>query len=265
MGGNYNRQSCFAYDPGTNTWAAKTSIPPDGCKGTLSATSYNGLIYTFGGVTNYPTGPMSTVNVYNPNTDIWEFRTNMPTPRYTLRTFLVDGKIYTIGGSQGSGSALSTVEVYDPETDTWERKSNMPFKVSWFTGAVYNNKIYVFGGTPDWVTVGNEVWEYDPSLDTITTSVERELITPKDFALYQNYPNPFNPSTVISYQLAVGSQVTLKVFDVLGNEVAALVNEEKPAGTYEVEFNASNLTSGVYFYTLQAGEFLMTKKFVLLK
>ena len=94
---------------------------------------------------------------------------------------------------------------------------------------------------------------------------EDDLVTPKEFSLSQNYPNPFNPSTVISYQLPVSSHVSLKVFDVLGNEVAALVNEEKPAGSYEIEFNAAELSSGIYFYTLQAGEFLKTKKFTLLK
>jgi dienelactone hydrolase len=85
------------------------------------------------------------------------------------------------------------------------------------------------------------------------------------FYLGQNYPNPFNPSTVISYQLPVNGNVTLKIFDVLGNEVATLVDEYKPAGSYEVEFSANGLTSGMYFYTLKAGNFVETKKMLLLK
>jgi hypothetical protein len=85
------------------------------------------------------------------------------------------------------------------------------------------------------------------------------------FMLEQNYPNPFNPSTVISYQLPVTNNVTLKVFDVLGNEIATLVNEEKTAGEYEVEFNAMGLPSGIYFYQLKAGDFIQTKKMILLK
>ncbi len=88
---------------------------------------------------------------------------------------------------------------------------------------------------------------------------------PADFVLKQNYPNPFNPTTKIRYQIPKLSFVTLKVFDVLGREVAALVNEEKPAGRYEVEFNATSLSSGVYFYQLQAGSFVETKKMVLLR
>jgi hypothetical protein len=87
----------------------------------------------------------------------------------------------------------------------------------------------------------------------------------EDYSLEQNYPNPFNPSTKISWQSPVGSWQTLKIYDVLGNEVATLVDEYKPTGKYEVEFDASSLTSGVYFYTLQAGNYLNTKKMVLLK
>jgi hypothetical protein len=88
---------------------------------------------------------------------------------------------------------------------------------------------------------------------------------PSDFSLSQNYPNPFNPSTVIRYQLPVIGFVTLKVYDILGREIATLVNEEKPAGEYEVEFNGSNLPSGIYFYQLKAEQYSETKKMILLK
>ena len=82
---------------------------------------------------------------------------------------------------------------------------------------------------------------------------------------YQNYPNPFNPRTIISYQLPVSGNVVLKVYDVLGNEITTLVNEEKPVGYYETNWNASNLPSGVYFYQLKAGDFVQTRKMILLK
>ena len=99
------------------------------------------------------------------------------------------------------------------------------------------------------------------------TDVESEIseTIPTEFALRQNYPNPFNPSTKISWQSPVSGYQTLKVYDVLGNEVATLVDEYKPAGSYEIDFNASNLTSGVYFYKLQVGEFVSTKKMTLIK
>jgi len=85
------------------------------------------------------------------------------------------------------------------------------------------------------------------------------------YRLEQNYPNPFNPSTVIRFQISTREYVTLKVYDILGREVATLINAEKPAGNYNVEFNAQNLTSGVYVYRLQAGKFSDVKKLLLLK
>ncbi len=107
---------------------------------------------------------------------------------------------------------------------------------------------------------------------TNTTDVKEKENKINDFALMQNYPNPFNPITKIRYTVpdaplpfGKGQGVRLEVYNILGNEVAALVNETKPAGEYEVEFNGSNLPSGVYYYRLQAGDFSQTKKLVLLK
>ncbi|HEY6627152.1 MAG TPA: carboxypeptidase regulatory-like domain-containing protein, partial [Ignavibacteriaceae bacterium] len=108
--------------------------------------------------------------------------------------------------------------------------------------------------------------------------VEVEVGSPNVFSLEQNYPNPFNPTTRIKYTIpnvetrhaSSLQMVTLKVYDILGNEIATLVNEEKPAGSYAVEFNihsdkGQNLTSGIYFYRLQAGNYIQTKKMILLK
>jgi hypothetical protein len=104
------------------------------------------------------------------------------------------------------------------------------------------------------------------SYDELTiTNIENNNFSPSEFKLNQNYPNPFNPSTVISYQLPVSSNVTLKVYDLLGIEVATLVDEYKPAGNYEVEFNASDLTCGIYFYKLRTDNYIETRKMILLK
>lgn len=101
-------------------------------------------------------------------------------------------------------------------------------------------------------------FEYSPT-------VEVEAGRPKTFALSQNYPNPFNPTTVIGYQLPVASEVSLKVYDMLGREVATLVNGRQEAGSYRYTLNASGLSSGVYFYTLRAGNFTKTMKMMLVK
>ena len=95
-------------------------------------------------------------------------------------------------------------------------------------------------------------------------SSENESL-PNEFKLGQNYPNPFNPATTIKYMIKDQSLVSLKIYDVLGNEVATLVNEIKPKGAYTFKFDASSLPSGVYFYRLTAGNFIETKKMLLLK
>ena len=87
----------------------------------------------------------------------------------------------------------------------------------------------------------------------------------EDYSLEQNYPNPFNPSTKIVFQIPESENVSLKIYDVLGNEIASLLNEEKSPGKYEIEFNASHLSSGIYFYTLRTGTFINTKKMILIK
>ena len=95
--------------------------------------------------------------------------------------------------------------------------------------------------------------------------VQNDVKLPQRFVLNQNYPNPFNPSTKIEYIIQKSGIVLLTVYDVLGNEILTLINEEKPAGTYEVEFAGNDLTSGIYFYSLQIGPFVQTKKMLLLK
>ncbi|MFA6596712.1 MAG: T9SS type A sorting domain-containing protein [Ignavibacteriaceae bacterium] len=122
----------------------------------------------------------------------------------------------------------------------------------WLKGCIINGK--VMGDTSQVVGIAEE-----------------NKYTPSDFSLSQNYPNPFNPETTISYQIPVSGKVSLKVFDILGNEVAILVNEEQNAGFYKINFNAQRTTnnqqlcSGIYFYRLQAGNFVQTKKFILMK
>ena len=97
--------------------------------------------------------------------------------------------------------------------------------------------------------------------------VEEQVIEeiPTDYNLSQNYPNPFNPSTKIKYSIPKASSVVIKVFDILGNAIETLGNEEKQTGTYEITWYAENLSSGIYYYQLQAGSFLETKKMVLMK
>jgi len=150
------------------------------------------------------------------------------------------GGFSTIGFVQGSGNSNSPKSYSFTDKPT----SGTEFK--------YRLKQIDFDGK----------YEYSKELEV-------KVEAPAEFKLAQNYPNPFNPETVISYELPVNGKVELRVFDLLGREVAELVNEEKVAGRYETKFSAkdgeSNFSSGVYYYQLRAGTFIDTKKFIMLK
>jgi M6 family metalloprotease-like protein len=111
----------------------------------------------------------------------------------------------------------------------------------------------------------SDVYETVKIINNTITAENKNLNKLSEFQLYQNYPNPFNSISVIKYSLPKSSQVTVKIFSTLGDEIETLVNEEKPVGTYELNWSAANLPSGVYFYRLQAGDFVQTRKMILLK
>ena len=129
---------------------------------------------------------------------------------------------------------------------------------------------YQYGGHFDIVTESYNYpllfpWVFDKHLKNTIGDVIASGKLPEGFELKQNYPNPFNPVTTINYSIPSNGNVKLKIYDILGREVATLVNETKAPGNYEVNFNAANLPSGVYFYRLQTGDFIQTKKMILMK
>ncbi len=101
--------------------------------------------------------------------------------------------------------------------------------------------------------------------ESLTTNVEDQLSIPTEYKLEQNYPNPFNPSTTIKFSLPEKSMVTLKIYNIVGEEVATLINKERDSGIHSADFDASRLSSGAYFYKIQAGSFNQVKKMLLLK
>jgi photosystem II stability/assembly factor-like uncharacterized protein len=129
-----------------------------------------------------------------------------------------------------------------------------------YISALGTNGIDLFAGA-----YSNGVW-FRPLSEMITSVINSpQKVIPERFSLEQNYPNPFNPLTNIKYSIPKASLVNMKVYDILGNEITTLVNEEKSAGTYELKWNAANLPSSVYFCRIQAGSFVETKKMILLK
>jgi hypothetical protein len=217
---------------------------------------YTGTNFYLGSLTGFPF-PLGGANIYevdlNGNNNVFQSGLTMV---IDLAIDPLDDKLLALqygefsGGFQNNSGALFNVT--DTSIDTLIYGLNFP------AGMVFNSsgELFITSFADDEVI----------KVTGIPVGVKYENNSaPGNFVLRQNYPNPFNPSTKISWQSPVSSHQTLKVYDLLGREVATLVDEYKPAGKYEVDFDTSNLSSGTYFYSLQSGEFTSTKKLVLIK
>ncbi|NIV04575.1 MAG: T9SS type A sorting domain-containing protein [Calditrichae bacterium] len=180
----------------------------------------------------------------------WEERSDgLPPDPYNSSIIRVNGNLVSSVKFGGSGIFRSTNEAM-----SWEDYGDgLPFLTSIEKLMTYNDKIIA--------ATSDGLWQRD-----IITGVDSNDGNPaKTFALYQNYPNPFNPTTTIKFQTGDFGFVSLKIYDIVGREVAVLVNENLPAGSYEYEWDASGLRSGVYLYSLETGSFKQTRKLMVLK
>jgi hypothetical protein len=205
--------------------------------------------------------------VWNGSNQInYYFHSNNKTTVYdSLNNRLLIGVAYVTKYWIDSDSALAIAEMQGGKTF---RKNNPHYKIK----ATLSEPLVPLL-TPEWyiqyisLEDSNNLLVTVGAADTNIVEYVNSAIgkVPKTFTLSQNYPNPFNPSTTIKYSLPDESRVTIKVYNVLGKEVETLLSEEKNAGNYKIEFNANNLPSGVYFYKIQAGNYLEVKKLMLLK
>lgn len=253
--------SVFEYDIASDTWQIKTQNSTPGYS--LSSVVYQNEIYING---YYD----SLFYKYSPALDLWTKLSDLPFKVVKGAMQVVDNKIYLAGGSeQGNPPEQSNKLIYyDAALDEWfVDQFEMQSSRLWMADIIYKEKFYVLGGFDSTGFAVNIVEEITP-IGAVSSISETEY-QPEEFKLYQNYPNPFNPNTRISWHSPASGWQTLKIFDVLGNEVATLVNEFRPAGTYEIEFNSESIikhpASGIYFYRLQTGSFVVTKKMLLIK
>lgn len=211
---------------------------------------------------------MVTIKYNSTGDSIWVKRFNgeaSDTDEALALTVDTDANCYVTGYSSGITTSFdyTTIKYNSIGTEEWVIKytnSGAAGSSDQAAGILVDSllNVYVTGMSAlDYATV-----KYKQT----TTSVGSTPINmPDEFILYQNYPNPFNPTTKIRYGISKMSFVTLKIYDILGREVTTLVNEEKPGGQYEVEFDASGLPSGIYFYRLISDQFIKTKQMVLVK
>jgi len=175
------------------------------------------------------------------------------------------GNVYVTGSSSSSTFNDYVTIKYNPAGDQqWVKRYNGTGSNDDAAVAIaIDNSLNLFVTGSSWSAANIDYLTIKYSQPVGITPIGNSI--PESFKLAQNYPNPFNPTTNINYDLPVSEFVSLKIYDQLGKEVATLVNERQSAGSYRVEFDGSNFSSGIYFYTLSAGEFKETKKMLLVK
>lgn len=234
-----------------------------------------GFVYVSGsinsGSTNYSIIDFATVK-YSPSGELlWEATyngTGNHVDRIRDMAIDSDGNIYVTGFSVGPDHEdIATIKYDSSGTVKWVERYNGPANV--------NDESYAIIVDPigNVYVAGEVVWQGGGNLDITLikysqaiTGIYNSQFYPSEYSLSQNYPNPFNPNTIINYELGITNFVKLNIYDILGNEVATLVNEKKIPGSYSVEYSGENLSSGIYFYKLEVdGNIIDTKRMVLLK
>jgi hypothetical protein len=266
----------YAYRIGSDTWITSTAFTGAARRSQAGGISGNKL-FIGGGFPFTKTFYIGTIGA-NASTVTWVQGPDVPTGAPITGLSRVggvgmEGAFYVVCGERGTVTLNSdSVHVWSVNTNAWIRSisgkpgggvSNM-----WAapTAKKVNDtvKVFVPGGYSGTAGISNfDVIGCGPSIPVAIDPIYSQ--TPLVYTLSQNYPNPFNPSTTINFGLPKASNVKLIVYDILGREVIVLVNEFKTAGTYKVDFDAANLSSGVYFYTIKVNDFTATKKMLLIK
>ena len=301
MRGSPSLSAVEAYNPTTNTWTIKASMLE--IRAGLSTAVVDNIIYAFGGVSYGGGSAISTTEKYDPATDTWSAMQDMPMAVAYPGCSIVNSKIYLIGGFNSSREMINSVYEYDPsviipvELSSFTATANdEEVTLSWSTATELNNQGFEVQrkfGRNDFVTVGSvkgngtttspnqysfvdklaDPGKYFYRLKQIdfggkfeySNEIEVEVRLLDKFTLEQNYPNPFNPTTTIGYILQEKSNAKLTLLNSIGEEIAILVNEEQDKGYHKVELDGSKLSSGIYFYQINAGSNVETKKMILMK
>jgi len=237
-----------------------------------------GNIYLTGSTFVSGTGYDFLTMKYNPSGELQWVKTYFERSNYEDHANAISldkfGNVYVTGRSYGyyNDNEYATIKYDNDGNEEWVKRyrgvlSNLFFSYANDICVDNAGNVYVTGSSQGINTLGD--FATIKYIQTASDIDNNSPDVPKTFQLLQNFPNPFNPRTKISWQSPVSSWQTLKVFDVLGNEIATLVNEEKPAGSFEVEFQSAvgshQLASGIYFYQLKAGDYFETKKMMYLK
>ena len=288
----------YKYNPVTDSWTELANLPLQVVKCAMEV--IGDKIYCVGGSNQGgPSTQFDSLLVYDILSDTWSIDLfELSSKRVWMADVTYNNKFLVLGGIDTTNIALDIVEEIVPEgvvpVELISFNANVigsDVKLTWVTATELNNlgfELFRNGVKLAFIEgrgTTNEKQEYfyeDIDLQqgifnywleqidfdgtrNISAEISAQIFVPSVFTLEQNFPNPFNPSTTINWQTPIGSWQSLKVYDLLGREIATLVNEYKPAGNYEVNFNAENLSSGIYYYTLTVESFTESKRMLLIK
>jgi hypothetical protein len=259
------------YYVNSNTWTTATAFGGPGRRSFAGGIMGNNIFVACGYNGTYLSSfYRGVISPSNPLSITWTLATNniLWTASRAGGTAIA-GRFYVCPGDSGSGTASNRIGIFDTSAGTWSYVAGDPFLNSNYWGIMSSSIIN--GGVKIWRPAGSLSATTRPLIvfaDTcaIITGVGNiSNKIPGNYALSQNYPNPFNPITKISYDIPKSGLVTIKIYDILGKEIATLVNENKNPGKYIVDFDGSAISSGVYFYRLESNGFVATKKMMLIK
>ena len=294
----------YKYAPATDSWTQLANIPYQVAKCAMEVIG-NKIYCVGGSIQGNPSEQYDSLLVYDIVSDTWSIdQFELSSKRVWMADVTYNNKFYVLGGLDTTGFAVNIVEEIVPEgplpveliSFTADVRNN-EVELNWTTATEVNNygfeiqrsnsnkeiweKIYFVEGhgnsnspqkysfidrnvVPGIISYRLKQIDFDGSFE-YSREIRTEVTNPQEFSLSQNHPNPFNPSTRVRYQISKSGYVILSVYDLLGNEIAKLVDDYKPAGKYNVNFNGTGLASGIYYYKLQTNDFVKTKKMLLLK
>lgn len=267
------------YNVNTNTWSQATQIPSGNGRRSFAGGILGNKLYVCAGFSSSFRNDfwVGTINPSNPLQITWQQKTNIAIATSRPGGTAFFGKFYVVIGEINGGIASDSIAVFDTTSNAWSYKDGKPTRTNNLFGSVSASITYCQGrpGVKIWCVGGSYDTQSDRPLDVYAdtcllnctgplTGISNNQ-TPVKYELKQNYPNPFNPSTVISYQVPEKVHVKITITDLLGREVGIPENSLRQPGNYEVIFDGKGISSGVYFYTIEAGNYKNSRKMLLIK
>ncbi|RMD48379.1 MAG: T9SS C-terminal target domain-containing protein [Ignavibacteria bacterium] len=252
------KPSLYIYDCDNNSWSQGSDFPFAGV--IYRAVEHNGMIYVFGG---FDGSTSDLIYVYNIATDTWMQKGTTPSQVSSQSMVVYNDDIFIIGDYAEENRLWK----YNITSEEWTSYSSNMIGRRHASSVIMNDRLYVIGG----VAQNDGEYRYSnivqsADITQLLTSIEKEEYGANSFMLEQNYPNPFNPTTKISFVLNKKAKVKLEIFDALGRNIKTLLDKEISAGNHSLNFDATSLASGTYFYQLNIdNKWVQSKKMLLLK